>query len=365
MRRKWLAVGIILLFIGVAIIPSTAQNTVKSSSPSRGTTLYVGGSGPGNYTRIQDAIDNASDGDTVFVFAGLYMENVFVNKSLILIGENREITIVDANGTNSTIVLGASGITINGFTIQHSGINLDKAGIKIRQSASLVDNICITNNIIKENWHAIDVYYSKNNTFSDNIIKDNLEHGIYSQNELCNSTISNNSIEGNQFGVFLYGSSNNLIRDNMIERCATSGIYLWASDSNLITSNYIANNEYGINVGDSSNNIIYNNNISNNELGISIGNAPVTMVKKNNFIDNIIHASFSYHFKIYILNFGQLARWWRNYWSNNSGLMKIEGDVYFIIDEYEQQYIHIPWCQFDFLPVKTPYDIPRNDLNNL
>ncbi len=358
MIRKCLAFGIILLFVGTCIIPAIAQNTKNSPSTSRGNWLYVGGSGPGNYTKIQDAIDNASDGDIVFVFSGLYIENVFVNKSLNLIGENREITIVDGNGTNSTIVLEASGITITGFRIQHSAINMDKAGIKIRQSASLVDNICITNNIIKENWHAIDVYYSRNNTFSDNLIMDNLEHGINSQNELYNSTISNNSFEGNLFGVFLYGSSNNLIHDNKIERCAMSGIYLWASDSNSITSNYIANNEYGINIGDSSTNFIYSNTISNNKIGIFIGNAPATMVKKNNFIDNIIHASFSYHFKQYLLNFCHFARWWRNYWSNNSGLMKIEGDIYFIIDEYEQQYIRIPWYQFDFLPVITPYDIP-------
>ena len=357
MSRKILAVGIMLLFMGTCGVPAKAQDTEKTSS--RGNWLYVGGSGPGNYTRIQDAIDNASDGDMVFVFAGLYKENVYVNKSLNLIGENRETTIVDANGINSTVVLRASGITINGFTIQHSGINLNHAGIKIEQDVPPVNNIYVKNNIIKENWHAIFTYNSWNNTFSNNLIKDNMEHGIYSYNQMCNTTIANNSIEGNTFGIFLYGASNNFIRDNKIEGNYASGIYLWASDGNTIISNYIADNENGITVEDSSHhNSIYDNNISKNELGITVGSAPFTIVRKNNFVNNVVHASFSYYFKEYILNLGQLARWWRNYWSNNSGLMKIEGDVYFIIDEYEQQYIHIPWCQFDFLPVKTPYDIP-------
>jgi hypothetical protein len=45
MIRKWLAVGIILLFVGTSIIPANAQNTEKETS--RGW-LYVGGSGPGN-----------------------------------------------------------------------------------------------------------------------------------------------------------------------------------------------------------------------------------------------------------------------------------------------------------------------------
>ena len=39
---------------------------------SNDNTLYVGGSGEGNYTKIQDAIDDASDGDIVFVYNGTY-----------------------------------------------------------------------------------------------------------------------------------------------------------------------------------------------------------------------------------------------------------------------------------------------------
>ena len=38
--------------------------------------LYVGGSGPGNFSKIQDAVDNTSDGDIVFVYSGFYQENI-------------------------------------------------------------------------------------------------------------------------------------------------------------------------------------------------------------------------------------------------------------------------------------------------
>ena len=58
---------VIVLFIGVGIQPAIAiNNPIKPISS--GNTLYVGGTGEGNYTKIQDAIDNASDGDTVYVF---------------------------------------------------------------------------------------------------------------------------------------------------------------------------------------------------------------------------------------------------------------------------------------------------------
>ena len=48
----------------MSITPSVAVDTVKNSSIhiSNGNTLYVGGSSHENYTTIQDAIDDASEG---------------------------------------------------------------------------------------------------------------------------------------------------------------------------------------------------------------------------------------------------------------------------------------------------------------
>jgi len=57
---------------------------VKTVSPVSfdGNTLYVGGMGPNNYTSIQSAIDDAVDGDTVFVYSGFYYERIFINVSI-------------------------------------------------------------------------------------------------------------------------------------------------------------------------------------------------------------------------------------------------------------------------------------------
>jgi len=67
--------------------------TVKAA----GNTLYVGGNSPGNYTTIQSAINTANPGDTIFVYSGTYYENVLVNKTLNLFGENKDITIINAS----------------------------------------------------------------------------------------------------------------------------------------------------------------------------------------------------------------------------------------------------------------------------
>ena len=86
--KQVLASGIIILLLGMSIVPSSIGLNLKELYlPSvSGNTLYVGGSGPNNYTKIQDAIDNASDLDTVFVYddSSPYYENVVVDKSIIV-----------------------------------------------------------------------------------------------------------------------------------------------------------------------------------------------------------------------------------------------------------------------------------------
>ena len=122
--KRLLSIGIILLFIGLSISSSTGFNAVeKSTTPLNGKTLYVGGSGPGNYSKIQDAIDNASDGDTVFVYeySSPYRENLEIDKSINLLGEDRDTTIIDGPGGSNTANVIANRINISGFTLINNG----------------------------------------------------------------------------------------------------------------------------------------------------------------------------------------------------------------------------------------------------
>ena len=294
MKRKCLAIGIILLFVGTCIIPAIAQNTEKQSS--RGNWLYVGGSGPGNFTKIQDAINASSDGDTVFVYNGNYTEFIGVNKSISVIGENKEKTCINRSGYN-VVEICADGILFSGFTILDSSEG--SYGIRMYSCSFCT----ISNNIVKANW-GIRLYDANNNLVVDNsfftiiagiCIGDQSSH-LCSENIIKNNTITNkgNPIYAYNDGISLWDTAvNNSILENSLTDCATIGIYIENAKNNTIEKNLITYSQNqsasGIYlVGDSSfQNIIQGNTISHCYYGI-LTNSYYQTIRENNLSNNEI-----------------------------------------------------------------------------
>jgi len=370
MIRKWLAIGIILLFVGTCIIPVIAQDTEKSQSTSRGTWLYVGGSGPGNYTKIQDAIDNASDADVVFVFddSSPYYENVKVNKSITLLGENRDTVIIDANGKGCPIDLEANNVTVCGFTLQNSGtVKYNDAGIHFKNFGDVPDsnnNIIIGNKIIN-NYEGIFGIYSKNNNIRDNIIISNLHSGIYFQAGCESNIIQNNTIMENDYGLFIHESSYVQVIENTIENNNEIGVLLFEGANFIsIKNNYITNSSYGIILDagtfSAAGNNIASNVITSNDIGLSLVRAYKCMIHKNNFIKNNISATFFYD------SFFNMNKFYRNYWDEHllttpkiiQGKMHCFTLLYIFLSPFipiEPKIIE--WKNYDWFPAQEPYDI--------
>ena len=69
MKKKLIGIIICMLLVGT-VLPVTG-NVITDKTPlsvDNGNTLYVGGTGEGNYTCIQNAINDAVNGDTIFVY---------------------------------------------------------------------------------------------------------------------------------------------------------------------------------------------------------------------------------------------------------------------------------------------------------
>ena len=405
MKRKCLAVGIILLFVGTCIFPVIAQNTEKTLSSSRGDWLYVGGSGPGNYTTIQSAVDAASPSDTIFVYddSSPYFENVCIDKSINVIGEQTETTLVNGDGYNDTFCIIAEGALLQNFTICNNQTEANNAGIRIR-----TNHTTISKNILINNKYGILVYYttqySFNNTIESNIFNDNYV-GIYLGNSSYN-TIGNNTIINSYTAISLdFFSTNNIISQNTIEYNDYAGIYITYSSSlnkikkntlnnnscsillndnsdsmyiienkitnnehygilidstinNTISRNLITNNWVGIVLGFSSNdNIISQNHIAENLEGLDIYYSKNCLIKQNNFINNDEGDGF---FQCRAFRDLPRCKWQENYWDEwpyTSPKPVIGALSIFIIFQIPFRFNTFTWYNFDWHPAQESYDI--------
>jgi len=239
--KKRSALIIIIIFIFSIITPLVNGNNkfIENNKniiieKSRGEILYVGGSGPNNYSTIQKAVNAAQNGDTVFIYSNTYNEHILINKSITLIGENKDTTIIEGDLTENIIKITVDTVVVKGLTLKKGII-----GIYIVKSSYHE----IKNNIIKSNWEGIGLFQVLNSKLSQNTISDNYFEGI-NPVESSDNTISDNEIKFNLYGLLLTESSNNSIYENEI-RGNTRGIEALeqSNDNQIYHNNFISNDE--------------------------------------------------------------------------------------------------------------------------
>jgi parallel beta-helix repeat protein len=118
-----------------------------------------------HFNKIQDGIDAVLENGTVYVNSGVYYENLVVNKTITLIGENHNTTIIDGSSNGDVVTIFSDGVKLEGFKI----INGTDCGVNI----SYCNDCIIQNNIINAKspgWgtQGIRIYYGSNNTIKNN-----------------------------------------------------------------------------------------------------------------------------------------------------------------------------------------------------
>jgi parallel beta-helix repeat protein len=340
---------------------------------TNGSTLYVGGSGPGNYSSIQYAIDAASDGDTVFVYddSSPYYENIVLDKTINLVGEDKDTTIINGGGSGDVVYVSANQVKIQGFTIKIQWPNkVSNCSTFLNERHCIYlylssENSISECNIISNQWEGIYMHRSSQNSISNCNFLNN-EHGIQIHVSFYNF-ISNCNFLNNKYGIYLLGSDRTSISNcnlsNNWQGIRLVGVTWISTENNTVSNCNLSNNEHGIElVGPRvSNNIVSNCHLlSNNQYGIIL-NASTNnnLIYHNKFIDNNQNA-YDVSTNRWDNGFSSGGNYWDNYIGtdrNGDGI----GDTPYDIaggnnqDRYPLGYFH-PIANFTYSP-SPPSDV--------
>ena len=246
-------------------------------------TLYVGAGE--EYHHIQDAIDNASAGYRIFVYNGTYYENITIDKRIDLFGEDRSITIINGNGTDTVITITANNVNISHFTIKNGGSTRNDCIIQVNGASSI-----ITDTIISNGYYGIYLNHSGDHLIYDNIIRNNRGDGISLNRSDSNVNISFNTLTSNNNGISVYSSDNNGLYNNIIQHNNANGIFLnRSSTTNTIADNNCSYNNYsGLYLNDYSDHstLFHNQVFQNSQSGITLENCSWANISHGNTVES-------------------------------------------------------------------------------
>ncbi|MBC7128862.1 MAG: right-handed parallel beta-helix repeat-containing protein [Thermoplasmatales archaeon] len=275
--------------------------------------LHVGGNGVNNYTKIQDAINDSVDGDTIIVHEGFYEENLIINKSLKILGENAKIK-------TSSIEIYANNVYIEGFSIEgnkkgetikcygdnfyfyKNEIYFSGKGLFITGNSSKIEK-----NIIRQNEVGIWIE-GKGWMINENDIINNW-YGIWAEKSENFHITKNNFSYTQWYGMWIEGENGFIEENNVSKSCYP--VYIYKTFDTKISKNFISKNMEGVQFLNSKNNSFEENYLEENQrYGVYLGSdCTGNRIIRNTFIDNIPNARDD-----------SINIWNENYWSDYIGI---------------------------------------------
>lgn len=329
------------------------------SAVAQGAVLHVT---PG--MSIATALQHAVAGDTIEVAGGpgaIYAGHLVIDKPLILKGDG--YPVIDAAFQGDGVRIKASDVTVEGFAVRNSGIDMDaqNAGIYVFPGS---DRATVRNNRLSDNLFGIWLEKSNDTTLIGNtitgrkdlqsaargegiqvfntngarIIGNTISYtrdGIYvdvSSNALFrgnrihhvrygthymttnHSTWEDNEVYLNQGGLALMEVRNLIVRNNVAWGNEDQGIMLRTIQDSVIEGNVVAGNGRGFFIYDAEYNVLKNNLVIENQVGIHLAAGSINnQVEGNDFIGN--REQIKYVATRDVKWGGKVG----NYWSNYSG----------------------------------------------
>lgn len=286
-RIKYTIISLAIFLVAELTIATTVQANEITMTNNNVEKIVVDKTGEGDFKTIQEAINSAKPGSTIFVKKGEYKEIITIKKQISLLGEEKDSTLINpiSEKNKYAICLGAPEIRIQGLSIQNgapglyaSGIRVTSSNIEIHDcniydtpvgiviwtsnniidncnffrcedegialigtSQSVCENNIIRNCIFRENCDGVELQYSSKNTISNCDIYDNTHSGIDAiassndENIISDCRIYDNEVHG----IYLSSSSNNQIKDCLIYD---------NDDGNIVTKGYSINNQITSNI---------------------------------------------------------------------------------------------------------------------
>jgi nitrous oxidase accessory protein len=403
--RKNVALLVVLVFLATLCL--TAYLPVRAESKI----IIV----PDDFPTIQEAINAAQEGDTIYVkkgyYEGSFNQTLEINKAINLYGEDRSATILSLSpplvpmniftyeymGYLASIQINSNNVKISGLTINTPGGDLLGKGDQIQilgVTAATGFSIEGKQAKISENTIMGDLdVFGNNNTFNNNHFEIKAEgvtptiDCVGANNIIANNTLAtkketsniklniegaNNLIANNLLSTIHLKGSNNIIYKNSIKAVpGNSGVYLSHSSANTICANRITYAESityqqeGVFLSESYDNVVYANNIESVFKGVYLQNtdtAPMVTnnntVYHNNFINNQIQAWDTTTSTTNTFDNGKEGNYWSSYNgtdANNDGI----GD-----SPYKPTSLYIygdvrktTECSPDNYPLMAPFDI--------
>jgi nitrous oxidase accessory protein NosD len=352
----------ILIFSSITLLAHSKEINLNTlyvdddniNGPWEGTIQYP-------YQYIQNAIDNASDQDIIYVFNGTYFENIKINISINLEGESKCNSIIDGRKINNTITVNRENVKISNFTITNSSQDDKtlwwKAGIRITKSNCKINDNIIQNNLLGIFGKQVTNITIHNNRFYNDSINfypyDTGNHGHptfyldYYTHNIINNTVNGNPLiyikDKNDYeitsnvGQIIALNCSNIRVHNVTITHSDFSLMLINCGNCIIENSNISQNNGALTLLQSNNNIIRNNTITQDFHGIlldynSCGNEIINNKIINNRFCGIVCESYSNQNQIihntFINNknknafviFSYKNQWENNYWDNWIGV---------------------------------------------